>query len=76
MDYYFKQKGLSIKEIDKESLSGIQDGILFFKERRLKRDSTLRSVLEGKDYVRLGDNVCYADFSAKKDNAEVNKEEQ
>ncbi len=76
MDYYFKQEGLSIKEIDKESLSGIQDGILFFKERRLKRDSTLRSVLEGKDYVRLGDNVCYADFSAKKDNAEVNKEEQ
>ncbi len=76
MDYYFKQEGLSIKEIDKESLSGIQDGILFFKERRLKRDSTLRSVLEGKPYVRLGDNVCYADFSAKKDNAEVNKEEQ
>ena len=75
MDYYFKQEGLFIREISKEQLSSFE-GILFFKERRLKKDSTLRSVLEGKDYVKLGDNVCYADFSARKVNPEDNKEEQ
>jgi hypothetical protein len=76
MDYYFKQEGLFIREISKEQLSSFE-GILFFKERRLKKDSTLRSVLEGKDYVKLGDNVCYADFSVEKDwNIEEKKTEQ
>ena len=76
MDYYFKQEGLFIREISKEQLSSFE-GILFFKERRLKKDSTLRSVLEGKDYVKLGDNVCYADFSVEKDwNIEEQKTEQ
>lgn len=76
MDYYFKQEGLFIREISKEQLSSFE-GILFFKERRLKKDSTLRSVLEGKNYVKLGDNVCYADFSVEKDwNIEEKKTEQ
>lgn len=68
LDYYFRQEGLSIKELDKDGLQSITNGILFFKERRIKRDSTLRAVLEGKEYIKLGDNVCYADFSVPKDN--------
>ncbi|MBR5073655.1 MAG: hypothetical protein IKX26_00300 [Bacteroidales bacterium] len=68
LDYYFKQEGLHITQIDKESLKCIGNGILFFKERRIKRDSVLRTALEGKEYVRLGDNVCYADFSIPEDN--------
>ena len=76
MDYYFKQNGQQIKELDSAGLSNLENGILFFKERRIKRDSTLRQRLEGKKYTRLGDNICYAEFSAEKDNPEDNKEEQ
>ena len=68
LDYYFKQEGLHITQIDKESLQNIGNGILFFKERRIKRDSVLRTALDGKEYVRLGDNICYADFSIPEDN--------
>ena len=67
LDYYFKQEGLYIREIGKERLKDIGDGILFFKERRIKRDTLLRNALQGKEYVRLGDNICYADFSVAKD---------
>jgi len=76
MDYYFKQNGQQIKELDSAGLSNLENGILFFKERRIKRDSTLRQRLEGKEYTKLGDNICYAEFSAEKDNQEDNKEEQ
>ena len=73
MDYYFKQKGLQIKEIDSATLSVLDSGILFFKERRIRRDSTLRKALEGREYTKLGGNVCYADFSIDKGRAAEEK---
>ena len=75
LDYYFKQKGLSIKEIDKDGLSGQFDGVLFFRQRRIRKDSLLRSVLGDKEYVKLGDNICYADFTIEKDYNQEDKTE-
>ena len=53
---------MQIKEIDSASLVNLQKGILFFKERRIKKDSTLRQKVEGRDYIKLGDNICYTIF--------------
>lgn len=62
LDYYFRQNDMQITEIDSASLVNLQRGILFFKERRIKKDSTLRQKIVGKEYMKLGDNICYAIF--------------
>ncbi len=71
LDYYFKQKGLTIKEIDAQELKNrdfSQKGaILFFKARRIKRDSLLRELLytgnqNEESFVQLGDNIAYKIF--------------
>ncbi len=70
LDYYFRKEGMSISELSSRQLSENFDGVLFFRQRKIRRDSLLREALDGKDYVRLGDNICYADFTTEKENTQ------
>lgn len=64
LDYYFKASGLSAKELDTEGLKTIKSGIVFFKEKYLKRDSLLNiRVLEsGSRPVKGGAGLCFIEI--------------
>ena len=79
MDYYFRQSGRQIEKIDTVGLAGFKEGIVFFKEKWIKKDVSRRKELEAREspylknilgdgeYVKLGNDICYAVIPAKAD---------
>lgn len=62
LDYFFKGKGIALKEVKKDEIADIEGVVLFIKERDIKKDSVLRDKILGIPRSKWGSDISVVEI--------------